>query len=91
MDKPDTALVGAVCPSPNCGPRRGDGRPSILLLHYTGVASAAKAIDWLSRAECRVSAHYVVDEAGFITQLVAEEMRAWHAGLAACSSVRSVT
>jgi N-acetylmuramoyl-L-alanine amidase len=57
-------------------------RPSILLLHYTGVASAAKAIDWLSREESRVSAHYVVDEAGFITQLVAEEMRAWHAGLA---------
>ena len=82
MDKPDTALVGAVCPSPNFEPRRGGARPSILLLHYTGVASAAKAIDWLSRAESKVSAHYVVDEAGQITQLVAEEMRAWHAGLA---------
>src|SRR5262249_28225969 len=44
--------------------------------------SAAGAIDWLSRAESKVSAHYVVDEAGRITQLVAEEMRAWHAGLA---------
>jgi N-acetylmuramoyl-L-alanine amidase len=57
-------------------------QPSILLLHYTGVATAAQAIDWLSRAESKVSAHYVVDEAGAITQLVAEEMRAWHAGLA---------
>jgi len=82
MDKPDTALAGAVCPSPNFEPRRGGVRPSILLLHYTGVASAAKAIDWLSRAESKVSAHYVIDEAGHITQLVAEEMRAWHAGLA---------
>ncbi len=82
MDTPDTPLVGAVCPSPNFEPRREGARPSILLLHYTGVASAAKAIDWLSRVESKVSAHYVVDEAGRITQLVAEEMRAWHAGLA---------
>ncbi len=82
MDTPDTPLVGAVCPSPNFEPRREGARPSILLLHYTGVASAAKAIDWLSRAESKVSAHYVVDEAGRITQLVAEAMRAWHAGLA---------
>ena len=83
MEKPDTALVGAVCPSPNFEPRHNGARPSILLLHYTGVASAAKAIDWLSRPESKVSAHYVVDEAGHITQLVAEEMRAWHAGLGA--------
>src|SRR5262245_56375943 len=83
MDKPDTPLVGAVCPSPNFEPRRGGAPPSILLLHYTGVDTAAKAIDWLSRAESRVSAHYVVDEKGCITQLVAEAMRAWHAGLAA--------
>jgi N-acetylmuramoyl-L-alanine amidase len=27
-----------------------------------------------------VSCHYAVDEAGVITQMVAEEMRAWHAG-----------
>ena len=54
----------------------------MLILHYTGVATAAGAIDWLSRAESKVSAHYVIDEAGRITQLVAEEMRAWHAGLA---------
>jgi N-acetylmuramoyl-L-alanine amidase len=57
-------------------------RVGILLLHYTGVATAAQAIDWLSRSESEVSAHYVVDEAGGITQQVAEEMRAWHAGVA---------
>lgn len=82
MLKPDSALVGAVRPSPNFGTRRGAMRPDMLLLHYTGVATAAKAIDWLSRVESKVSCHYVVDEAGAITQLVAEEMRAWHAGLA---------
>jgi len=83
IDQPDTALVDALQPSPNFGPRKGDRRlPDMLILHYTGVATAAGAIDWLSRAESKVSAHYVIDEAGRITQLVAENMRAWHAGLA---------
>jgi N-acetylmuramoyl-L-alanine amidase len=55
-------------------------RPSILLLHYTGVATAAKAIDWLTCEESKVSCHYAIDEAGMVTQMVAEDMRAWHAG-----------
>src|SRR4029450_7331413 len=38
--------------------------------------------DWLSRPESKVSCHYVVDEAGQITQMVAEGQRAWDAGLA---------
>jgi N-acetylmuramoyl-L-alanine amidase len=80
--KPDSKLVGEFHPSPNFEPRRGAAGATILLLHYTGVATAAKAIDWLSRPESKVSAHYVLDEAGFLTQLVAEDMRAWHAGLA---------
>jgi N-acetylmuramoyl-L-alanine amidase len=80
---PDTPLVRALRPSPNFGARNGVASPSILLLHYTGVATAEKAIDWLSRPESRVSCHYVIDEAGVITQMVAEEMRAWHAGLGA--------
>jgi N-acetylmuramoyl-L-alanine amidase len=79
---PDSALVGRIHPSPNFGPRRCSGRPDILLLHYTGVDSAAKAIDWLTRPESKVSSHYVLDETGFLTQLVAEDMRAWHAGVA---------
>ena len=80
--KPDTALVGRLHPSPNFEPRRGTGQPDMLLLHYTGLMSCEKAIDWLSRPESKVSCHYVVDEAGAITQMVAEEMRAWHAGVA---------
>ena len=77
---PDTALVAALRPAPNFGPRRGGMRPSILLLHYTGVDTAAMAIDWLCRRESKVSCHYAIDEAGAITQMVAEDMRAWHAG-----------
>lgn len=81
IEKPDSALVGALHPSPNIEPRRGQGQPDMLLLHYTGLKSCAKAIDWLSRPESKVSCHYVIDEAGFVTQMVAEDQRAWHAGL----------
>jgi N-acetylmuramoyl-L-alanine amidase len=91
---PDTPLVGAVKPSPNFGARRNGLRPSLLLLHYTGVETAAKAIDWLTRAESNVSCHYAIDEAGAVTQMVAEDMRAWHAGesfWAGASDINSVS
>jgi len=78
--RPDSRLVDALHPSPNVGVRRDGCRPHLLLLHYTGMESAAKAIDWLARPESKVSCHYVIDEAGLITQMVPEEARAWHAG-----------
>ncbi len=50
-------------------------------MHYTGMPSCERAIDWLSRPESKVSSHYVIDIDGTITQLVNEGMRAWHAGV----------
>ncbi len=76
----DTSLVDALVASPNVGERQGCERPSILLLHYTGVETMAKAVDWLTRAGSGVSCHYAVGEAGAITQMVPEALRAWHAG-----------
>lgn len=76
----DTPLVSALHPSPNIEPRRGMA-PSILLLHYTGLPTVERAIDVLSRTDCKVSCHYVVDLDGRITQMVAESERAWHAGV----------
>ena len=55
-------------------------RARLVVLHYTGMASAEKAIHWLAHPESKVSCHYVIDEAGTITQMVAEASRAWHAG-----------
>lgn len=81
--RPDSGLVAAIHPSPNIEPRLNGLRPDLILLHYTGMGSADKAVDWLSRPESKVSAHYVIDEHGRITQLVAEAMRAWHAGVSA--------
>ncbi len=66
--------------APNVEPRRNGRQPDMLLLHYTGMASAAAARDVLCSAQSGVSCHYLVDEAGLITQMMGEEMRAWHAG-----------
>lgn len=67
-------------PAANFEPRRDGRAPTILLMHYTGMASAARALYWLTTPESRVSCHYLVDEHGAITQMVREDMRAWHAG-----------
>jgi N-acetylmuramoyl-L-alanine amidase len=77
---PDSHLVADVRAAENREPRRNGVKPSLIILHYTGMSSAAKAVDWLSRAESGVSCHYVIDEEGRITQLVPESLRAWHAG-----------
>lgn len=79
--KPDSRLVQDVHPAANVEARHGVKQPSLLILHYTGMSSAAKAIDWLSRTESRVSCHYVIDDMGRITQMVPERLRAWHAGV----------
>lgn len=65
-------------PSPNFDARRAP--PDMLVLHYTGMPTAAQAVDRLCDPAARVSAHYVVDEDGSILRLVPEERRAWHAG-----------
>ncbi len=81
ITRPDSFLVADLHPSPNIEPRRPGYAPSILVLHYTGLPTVARAIDVLSRPDCKVSCHYVIDEKGRITQMVAEDMRAWHAGV----------
>ena len=60
--------------------QRKDGAPNMILLHYTGMQSGQAALDRLTTAASKVSAHYVVFEDGRIVQCVPEEMRAWHAG-----------
>ena len=68
-------------PSPNFDERPGDGRVDMLILHYTGMRTAQEALDRLCDSAARVSAHYLIDEDGAVTRLVAEEKRAWHAGI----------
>jgi N-acetylmuramoyl-L-alanine amidase len=78
---PDSRFVGEVRPSPNQGERRGFAAPDSIVLHYTGMTSAAAAVSLLRDPNAEVSSHYVVYETGGIAQLVPEVRRAWHAGV----------
>ena len=68
-------------PSPNWDERQAGVPIDTLILHYTGMTSGAAAIERLRDPESRVSSHYVVEEDGSVWQLVAEERRAFHAGI----------
>src|SRR5579875_2962519 len=77
-------------PSPNHGPRLGESGVDMLILHYTGMRTAAEALDRLCSAEAQVSAHYLIEEDGTIWRLVPEERRAWHAGLSFWAGRRDI-
>lgn len=81
--RPDYPGVAAVYPSPNHDERGGGMRPDIVILHYTGMESAAAALDRLRDPVAKVSSHYLVLENGRVLQLVPEVRRAWHAGAGA--------
>ncbi|MEE9328731.1 MAG: N-acetylmuramoyl-L-alanine amidase [Parvularculaceae bacterium] len=66
--------------SPNFDAREG-GEVSLVVLHYTGMRSGREALQRLCDKQAKVSAHYLVEEDGEIFGLVAEEKRAWHAGV----------
>lgn len=68
-------------PSPNHGPRPAGVAIDTIVLHYTGMKTAAEALRRLCDPAAKVSAHYAMDEDGSVIRLVPEEMRAWHAGV----------
>ena len=79
-------------PSPNHDTRGGQAI-DILLLHYTGMPSGEEALERLCDPNAepgRVSAHYCIDEAGTTYRLVAEEERAWHAGVASWAGATNI-
>ncbi|EIL98382.1 N-acetylmuramoyl-L-alanine amidase [Rhodanobacter sp. 115] len=65
-------------PSPNHDIRR----PVLIVLHFTNEHSAQEALDTLRTRNSGgpVSAHYLIGSDGHIYQLVADQLRAWHAG-----------
>jgi N-acetylmuramoyl-L-alanine amidase len=76
--------------SPNHDARPAGTRVDMLVLHYTGMKSAAEAIDRLCDPAAKVSAHYVIDEDGAVWRLVEESRRAWHAGVSFWQGIANV-
>ena len=80
--------------SPNCNARKPEQgiEPVIdtLLIHYTGMMPTTRALDWLCDPTSQVSAHYLIDEDGTTWQLVADDDRAWHAGVGAWRGWRDI-
>jgi N-acetylmuramoyl-L-alanine amidase len=73
-------------------PNHGDRKASIdmLVLHYTGMKTAAESLERLCDPAAEVSAHYLVEEEGTVWRLVAEERRAWHAGRGFWAGTRDI-
>ena len=63
--------------SPN---QSGEVTPVYVVMHFTAGASAESSIRWLLDPAARASAHVVVGRDGSLTQLVAFDRSAWHAG-----------
>ena len=80
---PHRAAVNLTHSSPNFGERRGEARVTLVVLHYTAMASCAEALARLCDPSTEVSAHYLIDADGTLLSLVDEGARAWHAGAGA--------
>lgn len=73
-------------PSPNFNDRsfpslQGRGGVAVIILHYTDLPTAAEARRLMQDPVHKATAHYMVDVDGTVEQLVAEDKRAWHAGI----------
>jgi N-acetylmuramoyl-L-alanine amidase len=81
-------LVHKEIPSPNWNARKLP--VSMAVLHYTGMQTAAEALERLCDPAAEVSAHYLIDEDGTVIRLVDEANRAWHAGRSAWREITDV-
>ena len=63
--------------SPN---QSGEVGHEFLVMHYTAGRSAESSVNWLTNPDSRASAHVVIGRDGSVTQLVAFDRRAYHAG-----------
>lgn len=73
------ALTPIWKPCPNFTAGRRGQRPEAIVIHITE-GTAASVDSWFRSPTSRVSAHYMVTQAGALHQYVREEDTAWHAG-----------
>ena len=68
-------------PSPNFNDRPNESVIDTVVIHYTDMEDSRVSLERLCDPKAEVSSHYLIDEDGTIYQLVADEKRAWHAGV----------
>ncbi len=76
--------------SPNFNDRPKGIRIDTIVLHYTDTESLEESLEYLTREEHQVSAHYLIDTDGSLYQLVDDKKRAWHAGISHWKGVDNI-
>lgn len=74
---------GSAIPFESTENKRGrlkNRKPRFIIIHFTANGSARGTINFFKNPANRVSAHLVVGHDGAVTQMVAFNERAWHAG-----------
>ncbi|WP_321338602.1 N-acetylmuramoyl-L-alanine amidase [uncultured Cohaesibacter sp.] len=72
---------GAPVPFARSPNQSGEFAPRGIILHDTaGRLEKGNAVDWFLRPEAKASAHLTIERDGSVTQQVAFNRRAWHAG-----------
>lgn len=78
--------------SPNFDTRKD--RVRFVILHYSGMMDTQEFLRRLCDPAVKLSAHYAIAEDGTLYHLVAEERRAWHAGVSfwqGCTDLNSAS
>lgn len=90
-----TPYTGAMLvPSPNYGPRKAPAIYGIVLHATADGGNEAGTLTWMQSPRSRTSCHLLVGRTGYVTRLVGDHQRAWHAGRASWrgkSDVNSIT
>jgi N-acetyl-anhydromuramyl-L-alanine amidase AmpD len=67
--------------SPNFSSRNGKA-PIVIVWHHTAsTATAERTATWFQSPAAKASSHYVVDRSGEVIRSVADDKKAWHAGV----------
>lgn len=75
-------------PSPNHSPR--GAAVTAIVLHADAASRIESSLDWVRRAESKVSYHVMVGRTGEVFAVVNPDRKAWHAGVSTMGGERDV-